>query len=502
MFSSITLPHVYFLLTGISFVLLCYLVYLKYIAAQYLPFPPGPRPLPFLGNVMDLPKGKAWETYSPIIILNSSEAVYELLEHRAAIYSDRPHFTMFTDMMDFGASTTFQQYGDIWRKHRTLYHKQLNSVAVRRFYPQLVMASTRLLHSLLKSPERYSHHLRHYSTGIVMDIAYGYEVSTENDRFVVLAERNLHILSRTLRPGAYLVDVFPILKYVPSWFPGAEFKRIAQETRRNVQEARDAPFQAAKEQLGKGVARPSLVSNALTELDSYDDSSEDVLNIKRVAGSVFAAGSDTTTSTVHSFLLAMILNPDVQRKAQTEIDSCTEGFRLPEFSDRPALPYINAIVKELFRWFPVAPTGLPHVSTKEDIYKGYRIPAGSIVIPNSRSILHDPQLYPEPHLFRPERFLEGSDGRTSNDPASNGAFGYGRRICPGRNLGDASVWIAVASILSVFDISKAVGECGMQIDVSFALDPLPGVVSHPQPFYCSIKPRSPQKAALILGRER
>ncbi|KAF8590889.1 cytochrome P450 [Ramaria rubella] len=478
------------------------------------PLPPGPKPLPIVGNLFDLPKEKDWETYSrwgeeygeivhvstfgkPMIILNSFKAVYDLLERRSSIYSSRPYLTMFSELMDFGGATAFQPYGSSWRKHRALYHKQMNQIAVKEFQSSQQAAARSFLLLLLKSPQHYRDHIRHMAASVVMSIAYGHDIAPEADPFVALVESNASAFSRAIRPGAYLVDFFPKLKHVPIWFPGAGFKREAQEVRKSVERARDIPFRDVKHRMALGTARPSFVANALTELATDDEVNENVDTIKRVAGGIFGAGSDTTTSTVHSFILAMILHPDVQRKAQAELDSVVGRERLPQFSDRPSLPYINAITKEVFRWFPVIPMALPHVTTEDDMYEGYTIPAGSIVLANSWKLLHDSETYPNPFVFLPERFLPDRDGRVAKDPATTGTFGFGRRVCAGKNLADASVWIAIASILSAFNLSNAVDEHGHKIDVSFAQEPTPGFTSHPQPFECSITPRSIEVEAMV-----
>jgi len=334
-----------------------------------------------------------------------------------------------------------------------------------------------------------------------MDIAYGHDLAPKADPFVALVERNGSAFNKAVRPGAFLVDYIPILKHVPEWFPGAGFQKFAKETRKNVSSARDVPFKDVKSRLAKGDARSSFVANALTELGTTDESNEDVDNVKRVAGGIFGAGSETTVSSVHTFILAMILYPDVQRKAQAELDAVVGQERLPQFSDRKHLPYIEAIVKEVLRWLPVAPTALPHVTTEDDVYNGYLIPKNSVVIGNSWNILHDPEMYPDPFTFRPERFLPDKDGKVARDPAITGAFGFGRRICAGRHLADASVWIAVASLLAVFDITTATDEHGRAIDVSYAMNPRPGLFLHPQQFACSIRPRSQEVEALVRQTE-
>ena len=78
----------------------------------------------------------------------------------------------------------------------------------------------------------------------------------------------------------------------------------------------------------------------------------------------------------------MALNPEVQKKAQAELDSVIGSSRLPEFSDRDSLPYLNALIKELMRWHVVAPTAVPHAAIQDDVYNGYLIPKGSLILAN------------------------------------------------------------------------------------------------------------------------
>ena len=89
-----------------------------------------------------------------------------------------------------------------------------------------------------------------------------------------------------------------------------------------------------------------------------------------------------TNASTHALILALAMHPEVQRKAQAELDNVVGPDRLPEFSDRDALPYVNAIVKEIVRWHAVAPVGGAHRSEADDEYNGYFIPAKSIIIPN------------------------------------------------------------------------------------------------------------------------
>jgi len=200
----------------------------------------------------------------------------------------------------------------------------------------------------------------------------------------------------------------------------------------------------------------------------------------------------------------MTLNPAVQSRAQAELDAviCSNddtAVRLPKFADRECLPYVNAIVKEVLRWNPSVPLGLPHMVTEDDVYQSYHIKKGTVVWANIWSILHDESVYPDPFEFRPERYLD-EDGKLrqlgkAEDPAT-AAFGFGRRICPGLFLADNSIFLAIATMLCVFNISKAKDQHGVEITPAVEYD---GFISHPRPFACSIQPRSPQLKALIIG---
>jgi len=198
-----------------------------------------------------------------------------------------------------------------------------------------------------------------------------------------------------------------------------------------------------------------------------------------------------------TFFVAMLLHPGIARRAQTELDSITGRDRLPAFDDRPRLPFVDAVCKEVFRWQPVTPLGVPHATIKDDIYNGFLIPKGAIVIANSWAILHDPTIYPEPELpdvFKPERSLN-PDGSLLDDPILTSSFGYGKRICPGRYFADATLFIIVASVLSVFNIERKEEAGGQPFEYSYRGT----VISRPNPFPCSINPRDKRAEELIIA---
>ncbi|KAL4068367.1 cytochrome P450 [Scleroderma yunnanense] len=197
---------------------------------------------------------------------------------------------------------------------------------------------------------------------------------------------------------------------------------------------------------------------------------------------------------MHSMFLAMTLFPEVQKKAQAEIDAIVGLDRLPTLSDRQCLPYMEALLKEIYRWHVVSRLGVAHRTSEDDIHDGYYIPKGSLVVANMWFMLRDPRSFSGPMEFRPERFLVCEGKQPEQDPRTI-CFGFGRRICPGLQLADASVWLLTAMTLAVFDITKAL-ENGVEITPEVDHSSSQGV-SHPKPFKCSIQPRSAKTLELI-----
>jgi len=238
-------------------------------------------------------------------------------------------------------------------------------------------------------------------------MTYGINVHPYNDPHVKIVEEAMKAISELLIPGAFLVDIIPILKYVPEWFPGAKFQSKAAVMRSHAVKVVNTMFAATEKLMASGDYDPSFVSETLREIQNSDTPSQDIqVNLlKDVAIQAYMAGGDTTASAIGTFFLAMVCYPEVQKKAQTELDNVLNG-RLPEHGDIFSLPYLSALVKEVIRWEPVAPLGIPHLSISDDLYNDYYIPANSVVIPNQWAMLNDEQDYPEPRIFKPERFFE------------------------------------------------------------------------------------------------
>ncbi|KAJ4005762.1 hypothetical protein NW752_011090 [Fusarium irregulare] len=476
------------------------------------PLPPGPKGLPLVGNLSDLPPPgvveafhwlKHKDIYGPIssvtvmgqtiVIINDAKLAFDLLNKRSVKHSSRPTQVFAGEMIGWDKSLALSGYNDRFRTHRKNMARIIGSKTAAAQYDALQEAEVShfLLH-VLDHPEKLTDHIRKEAGAVILKIAYGYTAEPfKEDPLISMAGKAMDDFGVAAVPGAFLVDILPFLRHVPDWVPVAGFKRLARQWASELHDVTEKPYAFVQHQIAHGKQDNSFLAQLL---EAGDDSAEEKLTNKWSAASLYVAGADTTVSSIACFFLAMSLSPDVVRKAQEEIDRVIGNDRLPTSMDRPNLPYIEAVVKEVLRWHPVAPMGLPHTSTTEDVVEGYLIPKGSMVIANIWHFAHDPQVYSEPMSFKPERFLPTDGTEPEQDPHAF-VFGFGRRVCPGRVLADNALFLNIAQSLAVFNITKEKGDTR---EAFFT----PGIVSHPSPFKASITPRSAHHERMIRSLEQ
>ncbi|KIJ12381.1 hypothetical protein PAXINDRAFT_171282 [Paxillus involutus ATCC 200175] len=466
-----------------------------------LNLPPGIRGLQ---SFLQLPNGKFWLCMQDLnrqhgdlacwsllginlIFTGSTKIAEDLLDKRSVNYSERPRSVMCGELSGWSKIMLLSDYNDWFRAHRKLFAQEIGSNStVAKFHRMIDFETRRTLRNILDDPARLQAHIRKNFTSIVLRISHGYVTQEGTDPLVELAHTANSQLSTSSAAGAFYVDIVPWLKYVPSWLPGAGFKRKAKEYAAVLHDLVEIPHNYVKSQLAAGTALPSLTSRILGKPDLTDEVED---NLKWAAATMYQGGADTANSVGYAFYLAMTLFPHVMKKAQEELDSVVGASRLPTFADRPSLPYMEALVTELLRWHTPAPITMRRTNV-DDEYNGYFIPAGSYVLVNIWAILRDERTYKDPLQFRPERFL----GDNPEPHPGNACFGFGRRRCPGYFLGQSALWLMCAQVLGTFDISKCV-ENGVEITPEFNL--VGETLVHQAPFKCSIKPRSSEAEALI-----
>ncbi|KAL4879859.1 cytochrome P450 [Aspergillus karnatakaensis] len=502
-------------------IVIIYLIYREFRPKTHrLPLPPGPDPIPLLGNLGDFapdgtPEHLHWLNHKTLyggissvtvmgmtlVIIHDKEIANDLLTKMSSKTSGRPSMIMANKLCGYENIILCQSYNPTFVRARKLLHQELGTSASAATFrdAQEVEVNRQLVRSL-NEPERWIEHFKTTAAAGVLKMAYDYNIEPHKpDPLVTLTDRMMTEFSLASVPMGWAVDIVPGLQHLPESFPGGGFKKTARKWRKSIEDTAYIPYNFVRRQIAAGKNKPSYVSRLLHEVQAENNGTlpaEDERAIIWTAASLYGAASDTIVITLTTFTLAMLKFPHVQQKAQEEIDRVVGTDRLPNFSDRDNLPYINALIKESLRWWPVAPMGFPHTATEDSEYQGLRIPKGSFLLPAVWWFLHDPEVYADPDSFDPERFLPP---RNEPDPSPD-AFGYGRRICPGRFFADAGLYLSIVQSLAAFDISKKTGPDGKEIEVD--AKPKPGVLMYPTEFEFKVEPRSEKHVELIRELER
>lgn len=424
-----------------------------------------------------------------VVVVSTAEHAIELLDKRSPSYSSRPQQVFANDLVSRGLRLTFMPYHDLWRTERKLIHKLTSPQASGTYEPMQELESTQLMIDMLERPKAFWGHCQRYAGSLIMQIAFNKRANRNTDPAVADMRAILEDLTAAAVPGKKLVDSLPALNYLPG--PLAPWKAEANTLFARQNELFSGHMNDVKQQVASGQDAHCFVKYLL---EGQKDSGITDQQIAFLAGVMYGAGSDTTSDAIATFIMTMLNHPEHQKKAQEELDRVVGRDRLPGFQDQDDLPYVSAIVKEVQRWRPVIAGGLAHATTKDDVYnvggQPFFIPKNTTIIPNAYAIHNDPALYPQPHLFKPERFLNDEGKCVGNRFAERGhfGFGYGRRICPGMYIAERSLFIVFSRLLWGFNITNAKDASGNVIKVDSNAYTT-GFSSHPKKFLCSITPR-------------
>ncbi|KAK0470449.1 cytochrome P450 [Desarmillaria tabescens] len=460
-----------------AFLAACFLIYRWKVSLNY-PLPPGPPSHWIFGT--DLPKEypffqyEEWtKTYGPVfsmkkgtqtfIVIGRYNAAIEIMENHWFSLMDRPRLIAASDIMSGGMRVLFISAGSRLRRLHKALHLNLQTKKARTYEHIQSRNAKNFILDLLDNPSDHINHARRYAASVIMALTYGKTNPTSyTDPEIQLINQNTVQVARSMRPGAYLVDSFPILRYIPTYlrelraFHKQElgfFKSQIDVVRNRMVSGEDA--------------QPSFAKYLIENQTMYGLSDNEAAYL---AGSMFGAGSDTTASAISMVIMALACYPETAAKARAQIDALVgNAKRYPTFDDRDQLTEVTAFVLESYRWYisllllvvtltlfgtrrPISISGVPHRASKDIIWNGYVIPKGSIVIPNHWSIFRDPEVFPDPERFDPQRWLS-PDG-TIRDDIKNYNFGFGRRVCPGMHVANRSLFINTALLMWAFNISQ------------------------------------------------
>ncbi|KAI0455763.1 cytochrome P450 [Xylaria acuta] len=487
-------------------------------------FPPGPRPLPGLGNLLQLDRAFPFLTYGAlakdygsdtplgikrgsanVVVLNSGRLVHELFEKRGAVYADRPWLFLNTHVFknDLRPALFYNSsaYHTRWRRE---FNNNFGPTAITKLRPVYEAEAARLLVKLLESPTARKEDLEEILVCWMISVPclgvcgrrpdymtdYGFNIKQFrrcNEDYAALGAPSLK-------------DLIPVLRYLP-FFGMTEWKERAQAVREGVLDVGTQFLNAAKEQraaldAGKSIAWESVLARMLREQREKNDHMFTVTDMGNAGFHIVSTATSAPLAFLQNMLMTLAKYPEVQQRVRNEVLEGSGGAP-PKASDVPSWKYTEAFWNEVHRWRPVAPQAVPHVPTQDDVYNGHRIPKGTAVIMNVWNIHHSEEDYEEPEKFIPERFLRHPFGMRldqAHDPARMEAsgprvtydFGAGRRICPGMHLAKLNMLLGVAKILWAFEILPPKGK---EIDLSLETGLVQGTALHPKDFDVVLKLR-------------
>jgi cytochrome P450 len=492
MFSLAGLPPLVAILT---LILVCRAVFQRWLkSGSTLPLPPGPPGNWLLGNI--LPKNnsylkneewtqqcgpvfslKGW--FQTTIIIGRLEAAIDIMEKEGVSLADRPR-NIPGEALSGGMRLLLTPAGDRCKKMRRALHVFLQPKMVEKYESVFMGRAKQHILGILDSPEKHEGHARYYAASVVMELTYGIIPKRHDDPDVASVNACLRRLGENLIPGKWKVNTLPFMKYIPGYL-----KELHDGHAEELALFKRKLFEV-KDKVAKGVEVPNSFGRYLLEKQKVLGLSDD--EAAYLAGSLFGAGSETTASSISVSIMAAACYPEAQRRVQEELDRIVGLDRAPTIADLENLPQLHAFVLEVFRWRPVGADGFgfAHKSTRDIVWKSYIIPKDSTVIGSVWSIGRDPEYFPNPDQFDPQRWMT-ADGTVRED-LKNFVFGFGRRVCPGQHVAKASVLLNTALLQWAFDIKQ---DPSSPIN---AMNFTNSALTRPHPFSAIFEPRAARTA--------
>ncbi|KAG1818707.1 cytochrome P450, partial [Suillus subaureus] len=366
------------------------------------------------------------------------------MEKEGGSLVDRPRSIAAGEILSKGMRILLARSGDRFRRLRKAVHTHLQPKVADTYQDMQRENAMILILDMLNDPKNHQRHAQRYAASVILRVTYGKSVPTANtDPEVVRIHGVMEHFQVVMRPGAYLVDRVPLLRYWPGYG-----KQLVEWHHEELGLYRHQLGRVESE-VNQDNAGPSFTKTLLENVKEHQLSTDEM---SYLAGSLFGAGSDTTAVAITVTIMAAACYPAAQAKVHEELDRVIGSDRAPTFKDSSSLPQLHAFLLETLRWRPVIRIGFPHRATKDVFWQGYCIPEGATVYGCQWAISRDPIVFPGPEKFDPQRWLD-SEGRLK-DNIKFIAYGFGRRVCPGLHLANHSLYISLAFLLWSFRIAQ------------------------------------------------
>ncbi|KAI4890818.1 hypothetical protein NFI96_013994 [Prochilodus magdalenae] len=483
--------------------------------------PPGPKPLPFVGNlpqflkktmalITSMPKyGEMSSLYmgkNRVIVLNNLQIVKEAFVQNGAVFSGRPSVPLIRWVNRGNYGIVMATYGHTWRQQRRFALHTLRDFGLGRktveervaeeahyLVKEMLKQEGFDLRALLENPHPHLsseqitgkpfypiHPFMNAVSNIICSIIFGDRFEYDNEHFANL----LDILSKNIRLSSYVGQIFNLVPFIQH-FPGPHQKirenvnslnefilAIVEEHKRTLDP--DSPRDYIDAYLLEMAKVRDEVSGTWDQQGSNEDSTFHVENMIRSTSDLFSAGTETTANTLRWALVYMMEHPDVQERCHEEIVRVLGFDRAPCMDDRARLPYTCATIHEVQRCANIVPLGVVHQTTQPTKLRGYHLPTGTFVMANLTAIMTDKEHWKYPDTFNPENFLDERGQFCKNDAFL--PFSLGPRVCLGEALARTELFIFFTSLLQRLKFSWPPGA------PPYNMEGIVGVIRSPVPF--------------------
>nr|XP_008115228.1 PREDICTED: cytochrome P450 2C18 isoform X1 [Anolis carolinensis] len=469
--------------------------------------PPGPTPLPIIGNALqlktnhlDLTLCKLSKSYGPIftlyfgprpvVVLHGYGAVKEALIERADEFAARGRMPSMEKYFQ-GKGIIFSN-GETWKQLRrfaltTLRNFGMGKKSIEERIQEEAQYLLEQLQGTKEEPFDPTFLLNCATSNIICSVVFAKHYDYDDKKFLAimaLMHENFEILNS---PWGQLANLFPSFMDLipgPHHRVGTNFKKAKVFVMEEME--------AHRETLDPSSPR-DFIDCFYIKMDQEKNTEASEFTIENLlmsAINLFGAGTETTSTTLRYGLLILQKYPEIEEKVQEEIDRVVGRSRAPCMSDRGQMPYTDAVIHEIQRFISLIPLSLPHSVNKDTVFRGYTIPKDTTVFPLLTSVLHDDKEFPNPREFDPQHFLNKDGTFRKSDyfmPFSAGKKALqvlGKRICAGEGLARMELFLFLASILQNFKLKPLTDP--QDIDIKPHLSSIGNV---PPPYRLCVVPR-------------
>ncbi|XP_030074508.1 cytochrome P450 2G1-like [Microcaecilia unicolor] len=492
------------LVDAVSLLLLIFsLSFLVFLIAQrsikkWGKMPPGPTPLPFIGNILQLRPndilnsfrklnkkyGSVYMVYfgtRPVLILNGYDAVKEALVNNADMFGERgrtPGLLML--FSEYGILTT---NGERWKQLRRFALTTMRNLGMgKRSIEERIQEEAQFLVEELRKTKGSSFdptfYLSRSVSNVICSIVFGNRFDYEDEEFVKLIKMLNQFSKLFDSPLTQLFNHFPhIMKYIPG--PHLRAFENMKLLRGFIQERKKMHQESLDPNCPQDFIDCFLIKMEKEKQNKASEFNDDNLMMSTL--NLFFAGTETTSTTLRYGFLILMKYPEIAEKVMQEIDHMIGQNRAPSVEDRSKMPYTDAVIHEIQRFVDIVPLNAPHMVTQDTEFRGYAIPKGTMVFPMLTTVLKDPQWFKNPYSFDPGHFLDEHSAFKKNDAFM--PFSAGKRICLGEGLARMELFLFFTTILQNFTLRTT--KDPKDIDISSGLRS----GNSPRPYQLYVHPR-------------